>query len=430
MWIACISVGLTACRFGFDELSGSGGGDDVITTPPVPGIARVLVIGEDGEANAGQPVSGAYVVAIEQDGASTTVRTGDDGTAEIEIDGNTALHVARPLANGAWALSSFRALDDGAYMIVGGHPPQATSTARGVTVELPPFPMGYDEAWVTGPTRCIAQPGWAMSTSVPLLYDPRCEGETVELYALAWDIHVPIGSVTLTDGTAIDRTASAWVDLRKVGIDYINVPAEVTDTYALLALPTATGDRIPLGENSDVPNASRFVGLGFEIPPSIPGMAIIHAFESPTGVRVLYQSIDSWPGTFEIDASTLPPPPPGWSVDRAISQVQWTAGAAADADAYWASTDITIGAAVVHWNAFGPAGATQVKYPVLPAELAHLSPTPQSSWGASRIVLASLSDFDYAGAVELLDRDIFWWWSAGEHLPTGTVSLVATSLPP
>src|SRR5689334_4271168 len=95
-WIACISLLAGGCRFGFDELSGSGAddGDDVITTPPVPGTAHVTVIGEDGQPDVGQPIADAYVVAIEMDGTTTTVRTDASGTANIDVLGNTALHVA------------------------------------------------------------------------------------------------------------------------------------------------------------------------------------------------------------------------------------------------------------------------------------------------------------------------------------------------
>lgn len=429
--IACIAFVVTGCRFGFDELSGSeNGDDDIIVTPPVPGVASVIVTGEDGEPNAGQPIANAYVVAIESDGTTTTKRTDASGEAAIEILGNTEIHVAQPVTGGHWALSSFRAINDGASITVGGRPPQATSMARMLTINLPAFPMDYDQAWITGPRRCLADTAWEMSTSVVLKYDPQCEGETVELYALAWDIYVPLGATTLVDGATIDRTGSTWADMDKVGIGYINVPADVTDTYALVAFPTGTGDLIPMSENGDEVDLDRSVGLGFDIPPAVPGMSVIHAFLSPAGVRVKYEQIDQWPGMFEVDASMIPPAPPSPSIVPGFSQIQWTAGAAADADVYWSAIDITTNGSIVRWNAFGPPSATQVKFPVLPSELASLVPTGASAWGTPRIVLAALSDYDYVSVLEIVDRDIFWWWSQGVHMPTGDVSITSTQLPP
>jgi hypothetical protein len=433
-WIACMTV-LAGCRFGFDELGGSGNVDDddddddgVIVTPPIPGTARVTVIGEDGEPNVGQPIKDAYVVAIEADGTTTTVRTDPSGEANIAVSGNTALHVARLLDSGEWALSSFRAVNDGAQLVVGGRPPLGTSMAKSVTVNLPPFPMDYDQAWITGPRGCLVDAAWAMSTTIPVTFDPRCEGKTVELYALAFDIYVPIGSITLTDGDTIDRTAAAWTDLDKVGMDYVNVPADVTDTYAFVSWPTATGDLIPMSESADVPDMG-FVGLGFDVPPIVPGTTMVHVFESPAGARALFERIDSWPGTRELDAANLPAVPTP-AIDTTSSQVQWTAGGAPlDADLYWSNTKITTGTTNLYWDAYGPPGATQVTFPVLPTELAHLVPDTTSTWYTPRIVIVGLSDFDYASALGFVDRDIYWWWSEGVHMPAGTVSMTATALP-
>lgn len=434
--IACIALCLTGCRFGFDELSGSGtpgddGSDDVITTPPVPGVAKVIVIGEDGDANVGQPIVGAYVVAIEQDGATTTVRTGTDGTANIDIFGNTAIHVARPMdGTNVWALSSFRAINDGAQITVGGRPPRAMSSARTVTIDLPAFPMDYTEAWITGPMRCLQDTGYAPSTTVPLSYDPQCEGQTVELYAASYDIYVPIGSVTLTNGATIDRTTASWMDLDKVGMEYFNLPDDITDAGLFFSFPASNGDLIPIAENGDAPDMARYVGFAIDIPPVVPGTQLIHAFGSPTGVRLVYERIDSWPGNRMFDASMLAPPPMPATINQGQSQIEWTITPAPDADIYWSSTDITTGTTTLHWNAYGAPGAGQVTFPVLPSELAAIIPTGSSAWSAPRVVLAGLSDFDYATAAEIVDRDIYWWWSQGLYLPSGTLSLTATQSAP
>lgn len=429
---ACISL-LTACRLGFDEIQGAGDGsgsdDGPVVTPPVPGVARVTVLGEDKQANVGQPIAGAYVVAIEADGTTTTARTAADGTASIDVLGNTAVHVARPVGANEWALSSFRAINDGARIIAGGRPPIATSASRSVTVDLPAFPAGYTEAWITGPRGCLADKAYAAATSISVLYNAQCEGQSVELFALSYDIHVPLGTVTLTEGTTIDRTAAAWIALDKVDLDYVNVPPEVTSAYAFINWPTPNADQIPIGEGGDVPDVDRFVGLVFDIPAITMDASLVHAFESPTGVRILHERLTVWPGVHQVDASMLPPPPPALTLDTTTQQIQWDAGAAPDADVYWSSSDITNGSQTVHWNAFGPAGATQATFPALPAELAMLMPDATSTWSPACVVLAGLSEFDYAGAIEIVDRDIFWWWSAGAYMPPGTVSLVSTSSP-
>jgi hypothetical protein len=429
-WVACI-VSLSGCRLGFDELSGSGaGGDDVITTPPVPGVAHVTVIGEDGEVRAGQPIADAYVVAIEQDGSTSVVRTADDGTADIDIFGNTAIHVARPMgSNNEWALSSFRGLNDGARLIVGGQPPPAMSVSRSLSVTLPTYPMGYSEAWITGPRKCMVDTAYAASSTIPLTYDPQCEGQTVELYAFSYNLYVPLGTVTFANGATINRTTSTWMDLDKVHMEYFNLPADVTSAGVYLSFPASGGDLIPIGDNGNTPDSEHYVGIVIDIPPVKPESLLVHAFQSATGVRFVYERIDSWPGNRMFDGSTLAPAPPSPMINAGTSQVQWTAGSAPDADAYWSSTDLTIGGTLVHWNAFGPSASTQVTFPVLPPELALIVPTATSTWSPPRIVLAGLSDFDYASVVEIIDRDIFWWWSEGLHMPTGTLSLTSTAIP-
>ena len=428
-WIACILL-LSACRLGFDEVMPVGD-DGVIVTPPMSGSARVLVIGEDGEVDAGQPVADAYVVAIEQDGTATTIRTGTDGLATLSILGNTSIHVARPLAGDRWALSSFRGVNDGASIIAGGKPALAMASSRTLTVTLPAFPIGYDQAWITGPKRCLPDLATAVATSVPVKYDPQCDGQTVELFALAGDLYVPIGSVTLADGGLIDVSASAsWLDLDKVNIDYTNVPPEVTSTYAFVSWPGSASDSIPMCEDADVP-ANGFAGLVFDIPPVVPGTELIHVFESPTGVRAMYERIDSWPGVRAFDAAMLPPAPPSPAVDTTSGQVQWTMGAAPpDADIYWTSTEITIGATTLYWNAFGPPDATQVTFPELPVDLSAIIPTPTSIWGTPNIVIAGLSELDYADILEFVDRDIYWWWAHGVYMPHGALSLTSTQPPP
>lgn len=420
---------LTACRFGFDELAGSAG-DDVIDPPPVPGIARVTVIGEDGQPTAGQPIVDAYVVAIEQDGSTRTWRTASDGTVDIEVLGNTSVHVARPtLSNSEWSVSSFRAINDGARIIAGGHPPRAMSTTRSVAVNLPAFPAGYTEAWITGPMMCMSDWAHDASSTITLPYDPRCEGQTVDLFAVSYDIYVPIGSVTLTDGASVDRTTATWVDLDKVGMEYSNLPTDVTSAAAYLSFPVAGGDLIPLADNVDVPDAQGFVGFALDVPPIMAGTQLVHVFESTTGARVVYERIDSWPGTRQFDASTLAPVAAPPTTDQGSSQVSWVITPAPDADVYWSSADIVTAGTTVHWNAFGPSGATQVTFPVLPPELARLMPTSASVWSPPCVVIAGLSDFDYASVVEIVDRDLYWWWSEALHLPPGTLSLQSTSIP-
>jgi hypothetical protein len=433
MWlIACIWLSLTGCRFGFDEHSGSGsggGGDDVVT-PPMPGVAHVTVLGEDGEANVGQPIADAYVVAIETDGTTTTVRSAADGTADIDVFGNTAIHVARPLSGNQWALSSFRAINDGAHIVVGGEPPQALSSARSVTVNLPAFPMDYTEAWITGPRMCFPTSGHGTGVpTVVLAYDPRCEGQTVELFATSFNLFVPIGTVTLSDGMIVDRTTAAWLGLDKVHIQYTNVPADITAATAYVSFPTSAGDIIPLAENGDVPDAEHSVAFHLDIPPVVPGTQLIHVFESAAGVRIVYERIDSWGGNRIFDASMLAPAPAPAMINVGTNQVQWTITPAADADVYWSSTDITIGASVVHWNAFGPPGAQQVTFPALPAELTEIIPKASSSWSTPRVVLAGLSDFDYVSALEIVDRDIYWWWAQNMYLPPGSLSLTTSAVP-
>lgn len=420
---------LTACRFGFDELAGSAG-DDVIDPPPVPGVARVTVIGEDGQPTAGQPIVDAYVVAIEQDGSTRTWRTASDGTVDIEVLGNTAVHVARPtLSNSEWSVSSFRAINDGARIIAGGHPPRAMTTTRSVTVNLPAFPAGYTEAWITGPMMCMSDWAHDVSSTIALFYDPRCEGQTVDLFAVSYDIYVPIGSVTLTDGAIVDRTADVWTDLDKVGMEYSNLPTDVTSAAAYLSFPVAGGDLIPLADNVDVPDAQGFVGFALDVPPIMAGTQLVHVFESTTGARVVYERIDSWPGTRQFDASTLAPVAAPPTTDQGSSQVSWVITPAPDADVYWSSADIVTAGTTVHWNAFGPSGATQVTFPVLPPELARLMPTSASVWSPPCVVIAGLSDFDYASVVEIVDRDLYWWWAEALHLPPGTLSLQSTSIP-
>ncbi len=424
-----MSLALTACRFGFDELAGPTG-DDVVDPPAVPGVARVTVIGEDGQPAVGQPIVDAFVVAIEQDGSTRTWRTASDGTVDIEVLGNTSVHVARPTSSNAeWALSSFRAINDGARIIAGGHPAPSMSAARQVTVNLPAFPAGYTEAWVTGPMMCLTDWAYAASTTIAVTYDPQCDGKTVELFAASYDIYVSLGSVTLSDGGVVDRTATSWAALDKVGMDYLNLPADVTRAAAYLSFPVGGGDLIPWGENGDVPDTDGYVGFHFDVPPLMPGMQLIHVFESTTGARVVYERVDAWPGTRQFDASTLAPVAAAPTTDQGTSQVSWVITPAADADVYWSSIDIATAGTTVHWNAFGPPGATQVTFPELPPELATLMPTSASVWSPPCVVLAGLSDFDYASVVEIVDRDLYWWWAEGLHLPPGTLSLQSTSLP-
>jgi hypothetical protein len=270
--------------------------------------------------------------------------------------------------------------------------------------------------------------GCAAATTVPLAYDPQCEGETVELFATSYNIYVPIGSVTLANGATINRTTASWLGLDKVHIDYSNVPPEVTDTSAYLALPAATGDLIPVAESGDRPDSEHYVGLVLDIPPLVPDTLLVHVFDSPTGSRVVYERIDSWPGNRQFDASSLAPAPPQTLVDGPMGQVHWGSGQA-DADAYWSSTNVQVGTTIVHWNAFGPGGATQVTYPVLPPELANITPNGTSTWSPPQVILAALSDFDYASLVEIVDRDISWWYEESMYLPPGALSLTATATP-
>jgi len=213
-----------------------------------------------------------------------------------------------------------------------------------------------------------------------------------------------------------------WKSQTKIVLEYDNVPSEITKVGGVVGIPT-TGDTglLVVGDSNATPDATREADVHLDVPPIGPGTVVVSWFESLAGTRAVFERVDSLPGVRIFDFGKLAPsvPPPAVGA----GQLAWQRPENDASDLYWAKTDIAMTTTTVHWNAFGPSDGAPIAYPALPAELAAIMPGAGASWTPKAFVLATLSDFTYATIVEVVDRDMAWWYGNGLYLPTGSVSL-------
>ena len=446
MWgWALVVMAVSGCRFGFSEVAPAADADvPVDAAPPVPGMARVSVIGEEGETRAGQPIADAYVVVIEATGATTTVRTLADGTVTVPILGASSIHIARPAPDlGAqhWLVYSFGGLNGDPEILVGGRA-TAPAGAKTMMVTLPGFPdVEITESRIRGPARCIdVEQAPTAGTTATFAFAAACANETVELYAQGlgygdpWT-WTPVGPVQLSpSGSATAPTT--WQDNEKYSIDYAALPGSVATVWGLFALPGGApgtagwGDAIVLDDDWSAMDQGG-ARLVFDGPPLVAGSMFASFFEDASKAveRSVLERIDSPFGNRKFDPALIGPEVTVPLADASARGVAWASSDLAGADFVAVATTITTPGAIVTWNAYGPASTTAVTYPNLPAQLATIAVDTSASWSPPRLEIVSLSDFTYATALPILDRDLYWWHDVGAYLPTGTVAASTAQQP-
>ena len=416
----------------------------VDAAPPTPGTARVTVVGEEGEALAGQPIANAYVVVIEATGATMTVRTLGDGTANAPILGATAIHIARPapdLGSQHWLVYSFSGLNGDPELLVGGHAaiPALPGT---MTVTLPAFPdVAITESRIRGPGRCVdPEQAPTTGTTATFAFAAICANETVELYAQGlgagdpetWN---PLGPVVLTPGGSVPTT-TPWRDNEKYSVEYAALPGSVAEVWGLMALPggapgTASWSDAIVFDDDGSSVAQGGARLVFDGPPLIAGSIIGSFFGDASRAveRSVLERVDQPFGNRQFATALIGPEVTVPVADPAAHSVAWASSDLGDADFTAIATTITMPGAVVRWNAYGPASTTAVTYPVLPAQLATIAAPATASWTSPVLQIVSLSDFTYSSALPILDRDLHWWHEEGAYLPSGTVAVSEATRP-
>ncbi len=160
-------------------------------------------------------------------------------------------------------------------------------------------------------------------------------------------------------------------------------------------------------------------------PPLIEGSIIGSVFvDASTGVeRSVLERVDQTFGNRNFDVTLIGPEVTVPIADAQAQSIAWTSSDLADADFVAVASTISMPGAVVTWTAYGPASTTSLTYPELPAPLAAIAAGPTASWTDPVLEIVSLSDFTYASALPILDRDLYWWHDLGAYLPTGTVAI-------
>lgn len=447
---ALVLMTVSGCRFGFSEVTPAGDADvPVDAAAPVPGVARVTVIGEENEALAGQPIANAYVIVIEANGAITTARTAGDGKVTLPILGGSALHIARiapDLGAQHWLLYSFTGLNGDPEVLVGGRA-AAPAAPQTMSATLPAFPVvEITESRVRGPARCLPIDQVAtVGTTATFQFAAACANEKVELYAQGLGLGspwtwTPLGLVQLADGGTV-AAPTGWQDNKKYVVEYGGLPASVAEVWGLLALPgggfgTASWSDAIVLDDDGVDVELGEAQLVFDGPPLVEGSLIASFFvdESTAVERSVLERIDTSFGNRQFDTQLIGPEVSVPLADASTRAVAWASSNLAGADFVAIATTITMPGAVVTWNAYGPASTTAMTYPVLPVELATIAADTTASWSPPLLEIVSLSDFTYASALPILDRDLYWWHDVGAYLPTGVVACstaqqVATARP-
>lgn len=437
-WVVVLMT-LSGCRFGFSEVSSAPDADiPVDAAPPMPGSARVTVVGEEGEPFAGQPVSGAFVVVVEASGATVTARTAADGTATVPILGSSSIHVARPapdLGTGHWMLYTFTGLNGDPEILVGGRAaaPVAPMT---MTASLPTFTaVEMTDSRVRGPARCldVEQPSTA-GTTTTFTFAPRCANEKVELYAQALASNdawawIALGTTVLTNNGSITAPTS-WQDNQKYDVDYTGLPSSIAKVWGVLAFPGGPSGSAGWSDAIILDDDVTTVDLGdarlvYDGPPIIAGTKLVTFFQDPTAAveRRVVERVDAPFGNRIFDNALIGPDVTVPLADGASRTVSWASSGLGAADFVAVDTTVTTGGAVVTWKAYGPASATSLTYPTLPSELAAIVAVPTASWTTPTVQIVTLSDFTYATALPILDRDLYWWQDVGAYLPSGTLAV-------
>ncbi len=429
---------LSACRFGFSDVTPSvDGGVPADAEVPTPGMARVTVLGEEGESTAGQPIAGAYVIVIEPSGATTSTQTPASGTVSVPIAGSSEIHIARPapeLGATHWQVYSFTHLNGDLDLLVGGRAVPVATTAT-MTANLPAFTdMGITGSRVRGPAQCVdSEQAPSVGTTATFTFATICAGTTVPLYAQglglgdpwAW---LPLGDVTLASGGMTTAT-SAWLDNEKYAIQYDGLPASIANLWGVFALPGATAaDAIAIdGDDSAVVAGSGQVVL--DGPPVVAGSMFATWFDDGNNAsgRLTIEHIDQPFGNRHFDLALLGPSVTVPTVSG--GRVQWTSDNLAGADVVAVQAKITLGGAEVTWNAYGPGSLTELTYPTLPASLAMLNLSASALWAIPAVEIVTLPDDSYGSALPIIDRDLYWWRELGTYLPAGTVSIAVAQQP-
>jgi len=433
-WAFAVTA-MCGCRFGFSEVPADVPADEA---PAEPGRARVIVIGEEGEPLAGQPIADAYVVVVEADGATTTARTQSDGTATVTILGASTIHVARPapgLGAQHWLLYSFSGLNGDPEILVGGRAPAPAAT-RTMTASLPAFPdVNITESRVRGPARCLeVDQAVTAGPTATFQFAAACASEQVELFAQGLGSGSPwtwtqLGQVLLVNGTTV-TAPTGWQDNIKYYVDYAALPASVDKVWGLLALPGGApgtqsfGDAIVLDDDSSGIDQSE-ASLVFDGPPLVPGSMLASFFvDASTAVeRSVLERVDTSFSNRLFDTALIGPEVTVPLADAPAQTVAWTSSNLAGADFVALATTITLPGAVVMWTAYGPASTKAATYPVLPAQLATIAGSPTAGWSTPRLEIVSMSELSYASALPILDRDLYWWHDVGAYLPAGTIAV-------
>lgn len=437
---AIVLVTVCGCRFGFSEVTPAADADvPADAAPPVPGTARVTVTGEEGEPLAGQPIAGAYVFVVEAGSVTALALTKSDGTATVPILGGSAIHIARPVPGGAqrWLLYSFTGLNGDPQVLVGGRAP-APAAPKTMSAVLPAFTDPQITASrVRGPARCLDfNQAPTAGTTTTFTFAAACANETLELYAQGlasgepW-MWTPLGQVTLTDGASI-TAPGVWQDHVKYYVDYAGLPGSISDVRGLLVLPggapgtAGARDAIVLDDDSTSVAAGE-AGLVYDGPQLVAGSRLASFFIDPTTAieRRVVERVDTPFGNRMFDTSLIGPEVSVPLADATAGSVSWASSGLGDADFVAIATTVSTPSAVVTWSAYGPASTTALAYPELPTELAAIVAGSSASWSAPQLKIVSLSDFTYASALPILDRDLYWWHEVGAYLPDGTMAVSA-----
>src|SRR4051812_14756518 len=324
-----------ACRFGFDDVEPKADAQlQADAAVPIPGVARVLVTGEEGEASAGQPIANAEVVVIEGDGTTRVATTDAAGRATVSIAGLSSIHVARhapDLGARRWLLYSFTGLNGDVDLLAGGRPQPATGT-RTMTVTLPAFTDAQiTQSRVRGPLHCFTdQVGPSTGTTTVFTYSADCEGKMIPLvaeglaYGEPWS-SMDLGVHMLADGGAW-TTPAAWINHVKMDMLYAGLPSQVTDvnTYVLMPLPGGPPEDPMLYDEGHDTVVAGSATTGIDVPTIVPGSRIASELVRVDTFSVTLESVDAPFGNRMFDNTKLPPVVTQPVIDQANARASWT----------------------------------------------------------------------------------------------------------
>jgi len=424
-----LSLALCACRIGFDDV-------DTTVEPEVGPTAkiRVTVLGSTEETTVGEPIADAYVVFVAGDSTIQTLRTPDDGVISADVLLGTDVHIARAapeLAANRWLLYSFHAIDSERELLVGGRPPISTAPFT-MTANLPAFPVvDFTHSRVRGPMRCVPEIDDSSGTTVVFKFASACAGETVPLYAQGIEnapyIYMDLGATTLVDNGTL-TPATAWLDADKYNVEYADLPASISEVYGFVALPgltSSTGDAIIIDGRSETPDAGGAT-LYFDGPPLVAGAMIGTAlFDGVNGTRLILERLDGDFGNRLFDNELVGAAVSIPIADGGARTLTWTTEQDPTTDVAGVQALVTTNGVEVTWRAYGPGASRAFAYPELPSALSSIVPDPSAQWSVDGIALVTLSDFTYATASALIDRDLEHWAGSAAYLPSGTVSISA-----